>query len=185
VKLKSLSAAAALVAAMFSGAAFANSYALPTNGVAVTASVSGLTFSDTFGFTLASGETFVGGAGSSAFNVHIVIPTYNVDLNIPVSPVTFTSLSLERLVSGSAYSSVLGTTTLPFNNGSASGISFAAGAPLLAGTYRFDVAGTTTSGAGSYAVAVSLAPVPEPETYAMMLAGLGLMGFIARRRKQS
>jgi len=24
--------------------------------------------------------------------------------------------------------------------------------------------------------------VPEPETYAMMLAGLGLMGFIARRR---
>ncbi|MDP3818609.1 MAG: FxDxF family PEP-CTERM protein [Methylotenera sp.] len=25
--------------------------------------------------------------------------------------------------------------------------------------------------------------VPEPETYAMMLAGLGLMGFVARRRK--
>ena len=27
--------------------------------------------------------------------------------------------------------------------------------------------------------------VPEPETYAMLLAGLGLMGFVARRRKQS
>jgi len=27
--------------------------------------------------------------------------------------------------------------------------------------------------------------VPEPETYAMMLAGLGLVGFIARRRKQA
>ena len=27
-----------------------------------------------------------------------------------------------------------------------------------------------------------LTPVPEPETYAMFLAGLGLMGFIARRR---
>ncbi len=26
-------------------------------------------------------------------------------------------------------------------------------------------------------------PVPEPETYAMMLAGLGLLGFAARRRK--
>lgn len=27
--------------------------------------------------------------------------------------------------------------------------------------------------------------VPEPETYAMLLAGLGLIGFMARRRKQS
>jgi hypothetical protein len=29
-----------------------------------------------------------------------------------------------------------------------------------------------------------LTPVPDPETYAMMLAGLGLLGFVARRRKQ-
>jgi hypothetical protein len=29
-----------------------------------------------------------------------------------------------------------------------------------------------------------VAAVPEPETYAMMLAGLGLIGFAARRRKQ-
>lgn len=29
-----------------------------------------------------------------------------------------------------------------------------------------------------------LPAVPEPETYAMLLAGLGVMGFIARRRKQ-
>lgn len=28
-------------------------------------------------------------------------------------------------------------------------------------------------------------PIPEPETYAMLLAGLGLMGFVARRRKAS
>ena len=28
-------------------------------------------------------------------------------------------------------------------------------------------------------------PVPEPETYAMMLAGLGLLGFVARRRRQT
>jgi len=28
-------------------------------------------------------------------------------------------------------------------------------------------------------------PVPEPETYAMLLAGLGLLGFTAKRKKQS
>jgi len=38
------------------------------------------------------------------------------------------------------------------------------------------------SGAGSVTYAVATAPVPEPETYAMMLAGLGLMGFSARRK---
>ena len=32
--------------------------------------------------------------------------------------------------------------------------------------------------------AISVTAIPEPETYAMLLAGLGLMGFIARRRKQ-
>lgn len=31
---------------------------------------------------------------------------------------------------------------------------------------------------------VSTAPVPEADTYAMMLAGLGLLGFAARRRKR-
>lgn len=51
---------------------------------------------------------------------------------------------------------------------------------LQAGTqYWFNLKGT-----GSEAVyAVTLAPVPEPETYAMLLAGLGLVGAIARRRK--
>ena len=35
----------------------------------------------------------------------------------------------------------------------------------------------------NYAYAVLA--VPEPETYAMLMAGLGLMGFVARRRKQA
>lgn len=30
---------------------------------------------------------------------------------------------------------------------------------------------------------LTITPVPEPETYAMLLAGLGLLGFVARRRK--
>jgi len=31
----------------------------------------------------------------------------------------------------------------------------------------------------------SITPIPEPETYALMLAGLGALGFIARRRKRA
>lgn len=30
----------------------------------------------------------------------------------------------------------------------------------------------------------AVAPVPEPETYAMMIAGLGMLGAVARCRKQ-
>ena len=32
--------------------------------------------------------------------------------------------------------------------------------------------------------ASAIPAIPEPETYAMMLAGLGLLGFVARRRRQ-
>ena len=34
-------------------------------------------------------------------------------------------------------------------------------------------------------VVINVNPVPEPETYAMMLAGLGLLGFMARRKKSA
>ncbi len=38
-------------------------------------------------------------------------------------------------------------------------------------------------GIGDNAVGFGVSAVPEPETYAMLLAGLGLVGAIARRRK--
>ena len=54
------------------------------------------------------------------------------------------------------------------------------------GTYHFDISGTFGPSAttGQYSLLMAATPVPEPETYAMMLAGLGLMGFVARRRRQ-
>jgi len=43
---------------------------------------------------------------------------------------------------------------------------------------------TITTGQIAFEMAVA-APVPEPETYALMLAGLGAMAFVARRRKNA
>ena len=36
----------------------------------------------------------------------------------------------------------------------------------------------------SVRINVQVGPIPEPETYALMVAGLGFMAFVARRRKQ-
>ncbi len=49
---------------------------------------------------------------------------------------------------------------------------------------RIRVDGTVVSDDGaSFGGAMMLMPVPEPETYGMMLGGLGVLGFLARRRK--
>lgn len=58
--------------------------------------------------------------------------------------------------------------------------------PLAAGKYtvNFNYGPKVTSlTGGTYTGGITVAAVPEPETYAMLLAGLGLIGFSARRRK--
>jgi len=56
-------------------------------------------------------------------------------------------------------------------------------------TYKFQITGTGVGSLGKGAYQFSAytapvaAPVPEPETYALMLAGLGVVGFVARRRR--
>lgn len=63
------------------------------------------------------------------------------------------------------------------------GLSFSG---LAAGTYALAVTGFTSgSMGGAYAGVLAAAPVPEPETYALMLAGLGIVGFIASRRRNN
>lgn len=56
--------------------------------------------------------------------------------------------------------------------------------PLTGGaSYAYLVGGTTTGSAGgTYALIAGASPVPEPETYALFLAGLAAVGFVARRR---
>lgn len=59
-----------------------------------------------------------------------------------------------------------------------------------AGTYHAVVSGTTVDSklipgkpTYSFSLQAIAQPVPEPESYAMLLAGLGVMGALARRRR--
>lgn len=55
---------------------------------------------------------------------------------------------------------------------------------LLPGSYVLEVRGNLTgSNGGSYAGVLNLAPVPEPGALGMMFAGLGMLGFMVRRRR--
>ena len=56
---------------------------------------------------------------------------------------------------------------------------------LHIGNYYFRVSGVGGLGGGQYLLnsTVVTAPIPEPETYALMVAGLSVLGFVARRKK--
>ncbi|WP_317201175.1 FxDxF family PEP-CTERM protein [Janthinobacterium sp.] len=59
---------------------------------------------------------------------------------------------------------------------------------LAAGSYFFQVSGNVVAATGGSFGAnghIMALPVPEPETYGMLLGGLALIGFVARRRKSA
>jgi hypothetical protein len=78
-----------------------------------------------------------------------------------------------------------GTLAAPVAFSLSSGSSFQnldwAGA-LGTGVYNINVAGKANAANTRYSVLLDVTPVPEPETYALMLAGLAAVGFVARRR---
>ncbi|GEM_PF-1555828 len=79
---------------------------------------------------------------------------------------------------------------MPFSIGPFTGsFNLIAPLPIASGdSFELRVSGLIAGEDGGFyrgTFSISPAPVPEAETYAMLLAGLGLMGFVVRRRKQS
>ena len=118
----------------------------------------GMTFTDSYTFSLPAGSSGNGAANSISLGGNAVI---------------FDAFTLYETSAGLLCSGATG--------GTISSLSFSNGA--VPGAYTLNVNGHKTSNlAGSYTGNVVVSPVPEPKTYAMMLLGLGLMGFSARRR---
>lgn len=103
--------------------------------------------------------------------------TINV-VGLSDSTFSFTKFTLWEGSTDTTFSGATGSNT--------SSLNFSGGA--APGQYRLNVAGTRGGSVGSYAGNIVIRPavvsaIPEPETYAMLLAGLGLLGYSARRRK--
>lgn len=86
------------------------------------------------------------------------------------------------LASGSYYFAVQAISPF-FENYLGQGAVNSGAAEYVAGSWRAGYQGIGGVAIGLYDSPVNA--VPEPETYAMLLAGLGLMGVVARRRKQA
>jgi hypothetical protein len=142
------------------------------------ASNNGATFADHFTFTV---------DGTTGMNFDAIISSISrtADTGLDIS-----ALSLYRVGGGTGTGGTMGDTLVT------SGTSLQTGAMdvwtlssdnLMAGNYYVLVSGNlvsdTSASFGGAVMLSPMAPVPEPETYGMMLAGLGVLGFLARRRK--
>jgi hypothetical protein len=162
MKIHTIAAALALVAT--SGAAFAVGPGplgtIDNAPIAISNIVPMGIFQDVYSFTIADPGSLSGDV------VAINFGSYNIlGLTVTLQDASF---------------AVIGSDNTP-----ADGFSFGS---LAAGSYALNVLGFATGSQGGFyagGLIAETAPIPEPETYALMLAGLGIVGFIARRRRSA
>lgn len=152
----------------FASAAQAGTHELGTLGstpVAGNVLATSGSFADIFNFSVAAPDTLVSGAA----------------MNVPMTFGTLTLYDIDDL-----------TVTL-FSGFDATGTSLLAltgdysshSDTLPVGNYSLRITGNAVGMlGGSYTYTAFAQTVPEPETCAMFIAGLGLIGFLGRRRKR-
>lgn len=161
MKLKLVAAAALAVASV---ASFATEV-FPTPSASFANTVSGA-FSDTWTFSLGSTSA----VAASLTNVEVTFGGMSIG-GIQGFEAWLNGIQLFGPTSTTTGAVIVKTQVL------------AGGTTLPAGLYSLTVSGTGVTGSSaSYGGNIVAVPVPEPETYAMMLAGLVAVGFLARRR---
>jgi len=138
-------------------------------------------FTDTFTFTVDTTGVFSASVSGGYFTFPSVGQVWGVDITgfSLTGPVSATGDEVEAVIPFTSFSA--DNWTISTTN-------------LVAGSYSLSVSGTAipisifpvtaATGYGGQAF-LEVSAVPEPETYGMMLAGLGLMGFVAARRKSA
>ncbi len=135
----------------------------------------GQSFSGSFSFddsALSSiGQEYL---GANSFSITFLGTTYNLSQQAATTEVSFLNGSLL----GVSYS--YDTAFPKFSMIASSGSGQSWDVPYLAYS-QLDLNGGVLEGAGT----IVYLPIPEPETYALLLAGLGLLGAVSRRRAKA
>ena len=144
-------------------------------GDTFTASTVGSTFSDVFAFNI--GAPF--DAAASVTSSYLNTPQTKDLLITGLSLYRYDLATLNVVGTAIAGISETGFGAHPTDSWSLSGYG------LAGGNYALKVNGQVLgTGGGAFGGDLTVSPVPEPQAWGMMLAGVGVLGALARRRKQ-